>query len=98
MVRHVLLLKPKPETTHESIDACRAALASLVGQIPGLIDFHWGMNLAPAERHSGYSYGFSMDFSNRQSLDAYGPHPEHVKAATLVRSCFLPALVFDFEL
>lgn len=98
MVRHILLLKPKPETTHEQIDACRAALAGLVGTIPGLLDFHWGMNLAPAERTGGYSYGFSMDFDKLQSLDAYGPHPEHVKAATLVRTHFQPALVFDFEL
>jgi hypothetical protein len=98
MLRHILLLKPKPETAPEAIEACRAALAGLVGRIPGLLDFHWGVNLAATERHQGYSFGFSMDFADRPSLDAYGPHPDHVAAASLVRSHFLPALVLDFEL
>lgn len=98
MLRHILLLKPNPDTTPEAIEACRAALAALVGVIPGLVDFHWGPNLAAAERHAGHSFGFSMDFRDRQSLEAYGPHPEHVKAASLVRKSFAPALVLDFEL
>ena len=98
MLRHILLLKPKPETTPEAIEGCRAALAGLVGRIPGLLDFHWGVNLAPSERHQGSSFGFSMDFADRASLNAYGPHPDHVAAATLVRAHFVPALVLDFEL
>lgn len=98
MVRHVLLLKPKPETTAESIELCRGGLAALVGKIPGLLDFHWGPNLAPVERHNGYTYGFSMDFADRQSLSGYGPHPDHTAAAALVRAHFAPPLVFDFEL
>lgn len=98
MLRHILLLKPNPEITPEAVEACRAALAALVGVIPGLIDFHWGNNLAAPERHGGYSYGFSMDFHDRASLDAYGPHPEHLQAASLVRKSFAPALVLDIEL
>ena len=98
MLRHILLLKPKPEITPEAVEACRAALAGLVGRIPGLLNFHWGANLAAPERHAGYSYGFSMDCADRPSLDGYGPHPDHVAAAQLVRSQFLPALVLDFEL
>jgi hypothetical protein len=98
MVRHILLLKPKPETTDEAIAACRSALAGLVGVVPGLKDFHWGANFAPVERTAGHSYGFSMDFADRESLKAYGPHPEHAKAAALVRTHFSSVLVFDFEL
>jgi hypothetical protein len=98
MFRHVLLLKPNTETKPEAIDACRAALAALVGVIPGLVDFHWGPNIAARDRHAGYSYGFSMDFADLESLNAYGPHPEHLKAASLVRKHFAPALVLDFEL
>jgi hypothetical protein len=97
MLRHILLLKPNTDVAPEAIEACRAALAALVGVIPGLVDFHWGPNLAAPDRHAGYRFGFSMDFLDRQSLEAYGPHPEHVKAANLVRKSFAPALVLDFE-
>jgi hypothetical protein len=98
MLRHILLLKPKPETHAEAIEAARSALAGLVGQIPGLIDFHWGVNIGPAERSGGFEYGFSMDFADKQSLEGYGPHPEHVKAAALVRAAFTSIVVFDFVL
>jgi len=97
MLRHVLLLKPKSDSSAEHIEAARSALAALVGQIPGLLSFHWGQNLAPAERQHGYAYGFSMDFVDRASLAAYTPHPAHVEAAGLVRAAFEPPIVFDFE-
>lgn len=98
MVRHILLLQPRPETTAETIEACRAGLAGLVGTIPGLLDFHWGANFAPAERQDGFTYGFSMDFTDRASLAAYGPHPAHVPVAAQVRGAFDKIVVFDFDL
>ena len=98
MLRHVLLLQARAESTRENIAACREALAGLVSVIPGLLDFHWGDNLAPAERRDGYSHGFSMDFADAASLAAYGPHPAHQRAAQLVRTHFARIAVFDFEL
>ncbi|HEX3765740.1 MAG TPA: Dabb family protein [Kofleriaceae bacterium] len=98
MVRHILLLQQRSNTTAEEIDACRAGLADLVGVVPGLLDFHWGANIAPVERRDGYTHGFSMDFTDRASLDAYAPHPQHVVAAARVRASFERVVVFDFEL
>ena len=98
IVRHVLLLKPKPETTPEAVEACRNAIIGLVGRIPGLLNCHWGENFAPAERRDGCTYGFSMDFADRASLEAYGPHPAHLPAAKLVRGAFEKIVVLDFEL
>lgn len=98
MLRHVLLLQIRPETTPDNIQACRDALAGLVQVIPGLVDFHWGENHAPVERRDGYTHGFSMDFTDAASLAAYGPHPSHQRAAQLVRTYFSRVTVFDFEL
>src|SRR3954452_2508596 len=98
MIRHVLLLRPAPETTLEAIDDCRKAITGLVGQVPGLLDCHWGENFARKERTDGCSHGFSMDFPDRASLEAYAPHPAHLPAAKLVRAAFEKILVFDFEL
>ena len=98
MVRHILLLQQRPDATADEIDACRAALAGLVGALPGLLDFHWGANVAPVERRGGFSHGFSMDFADRASLDAYGPDPKHQVAAGKVRATFERVIVFDFEL
>lgn len=98
MVRHILLLQQRADATAEEIEACRAGLAGLVGPIPGLLDFHWGANVAPLERRDGYTHGFSMDFADRASLDAYGPHPVHRVAAARVRATFDRVVVFDFEM
>jgi hypothetical protein len=98
MIRHVLLLQPRPETTPRAIDACREALGALVGRIPGLLDFHWGENLAAVERRDGFTQGFSMDFIDRASLDAYTPHPEHEPVSSLVRAAFERIVVLDFAL
>lgn len=98
MVRHILLLQQRPDATADEIDACRAGLAALVGVVPGLLDFHWGANVAPAERRDGFSHGFSMDFADQASLDAYGPHPQHKPAAARVRGVFQRVVVFDFEM
>lgn len=98
MVRHILLLKPKSEATPASIEASRAALSALVGRIPGLLDFCWGVNFVATERRRGYDYGFTMDFVDRESLAAYNPHPEHQAAAALVRASFEDIAVLDFDL
>lgn len=98
MVRHILLLEPRPDATPESIEACKVAVTSLVGKIHGLLDCHWGENFAAPERRDGFTHGFSMDFIDRAALEAYGPHPEHKPVATLVRSTFQKITVLDFQL
>ena len=59
---------------------------------------HWGENIAPAERGDGLTHGFTMDFQDRASLVAYGPHPEHAPVAALVRATFPRIVVLDIEL
>jgi len=98
MVRHILLLQQRPEVTASDIEACRLALEGLVGPIPGLLNCHWGQNVAPEERRGGFTHGFTMDFVDRESLDAYGPHPQHQVAVAKVRAAFERVVVFDFML
>jgi hypothetical protein len=98
MVRHVLLLQPRADATPVAIEGCRLAITGLVGRIPGLVSCNWGENFASPERRAGFTHGFSMDFVDRESLDRYGPHPEHQPPSKLVRATFERILVFDFEL
>jgi hypothetical protein len=98
MVRHILLLQLRTDATAEDIEACRVALSELVGPVPGLLNCHWGQNIAPEERRAGFTHGFTMDFVDRESLDAYQPHPQHQVAAAKVRATFERIVVFDFTL
>jgi hypothetical protein len=98
MVRHILLLQPRSDTSVEEIEACRVALVRLVGLIPGLLDCHWGENLAPPERQEGLQYGFTMDFEDHESLRGYLPHSEHRPVAALVKAAFERIVVLDLSL
>lgn len=98
MVRHILLLQPRAGVSPASIEDARQSLAELVGKIHGLLDFHWGENFASVERRDGYSFGFTMDFLDKQALDAYAPHPDHKIAAAKVREAFDRIAAFDFEI
>lgn len=98
MVRHILLLQPRAGISSASIEDARESLAGLVGKIHGLLDFHWGENFASVERRDGCAFGFSMDFLDRHSLAAYGPHPDHQAASAKVRESFDRIIAFDFEI
>jgi hypothetical protein len=98
MVRHVLLLKVRSDASLDDIEACRVGLASLVGVVPGLLNFHWGANVAPEERREGLTHGFTMDFVDRESLDAYAPHPAHRPVAAKVRTIFDRIVVLDIAM
>jgi hypothetical protein len=98
MVRHILLLQQRADATAAEIDGCRVALDGLVGAVPGLVNCHWGHNVAPEERRGGFTHGFTMDFVDRASLDAYQPHPQHQIAAAKVRATFERIIVFDFAM
>lgn len=98
MVRHILLLAPRPETTRDEIDAIRHDIESLAGRIPGLLDAHWGENFAAPERREDLTHGFTMDFDSRESLAAYAPHPLHKPVAARVRAAFSRIVVLDIDL
>ena len=68
------------------------------GGSPASSTTHWGENIVAPERREGFTHGFTMDFVDRESLDAYGPHPEHKRAAALVRAAFERIVVLDFAL
>jgi hypothetical protein len=98
MIRHVLLLQPRHDVKPAEIEAARQAITELLGRIPGLLNVHWGENVAPANRQDGFTHGFSMDFEDRASLDAYTPNPIHQAAASHVRAAFERVIVFDWSL
>jgi len=98
MVRHILLLAPRPETTTAEIAEIRGLIEDLPGQIPGLLDAHWGENFAAPERREDLTQGFTMDFVDRESLAAYAPHPAHKPVAARVRAAFERIVVLDFDI
>ena len=85
MLRHVVLMKCRPEISQDKIEQVFAALASLQNEIPGILAFEGGENNSPEGINRGYTHGFTMDFADEHVRETYLPHPEHEKVKILMR-------------
>lgn len=84
MIRHMVMLKLKPEAAQADVDHLFGLLSGLRGKLDGLVDVHGGPYSSPEGINRGFTHGFSMDFTDAASRDAYLPHPEHMKIAESV--------------
>lgn len=81
MIRHVVLVRFKPDA---EISKIFAALKALQDKIPGIIAITAGADQSPEGLQRGNTHGFTVDFRDATSRDAYLPHPEHQKVGGMI--------------
>jgi len=79
MLRHVVLIKFKEETTAEAIKEMEQGFASLAANIPEVRAMSFGDDLGMAD--GNFDYAMCADFDSRESWLAYQQHPEHLAFA-----------------
>ena len=94
MFIHMFAFRWKLGVTDEQKQRVMNEIRMLQGQIPGLTETWVGTNISP--RSQGYELGGVMKFSDKASLDAYGPHPVHQKLLSWLVPLIEPIEV-DFE-
>lgn len=75
MIRHIVLLKARPEVTEAHIAAIFADLHAL--NLPGILAIHSGRSESPEKIERGYLHGFTVDFADWEALATYQAHPDH---------------------
>lgn len=80
MIRHIVLIRFRPEVTEGTIASIFADLCGLKGRLPGLLAIHAGRSESPEGIERGYLHGFTADFSDWAALAAYQAHPDHRRA------------------
>ena len=80
MIRHIVLLKARPDVTEAQIATIFADLHRL--DLPGLLAIHSGRSESPEKIERGYLHGFTVDFTDWQALAAYQDHPDHKRAGS----------------
>ncbi|WP_137112936.1 Dabb family protein [Rhodobacter sp. SY28-1] len=75
MIRHIVLLKARPEVREAHIAAIFADLHAL--NLPGILAIHSGRSESPEQIERGYLHGFTVDFTDWDALAAYQAHPDH---------------------
>src|SRR5258705_12180417 len=97
MIEHIVIFKWKPGTSKETIEAAEAGLMGLKNKIPGIIEMTCGDNFS--SRSQGYEFGLLVRFTDREALEAYGPHPLHQQVVqTLIAPFREDVIAVDYEI
>ncbi|TLS38162.1 Dabb family protein [Pseudalkalibacillus caeni] len=97
MIEHMVMFKFKEQTTKEQKEEGMNRLKALAKVIPGIVDLQTNHNFS--DRSKGYGVGLTVRFESRDSLETYGPHPEHQKVVTYLKEVGLEdTIVVDFEI
>lgn len=101
MIRHIVLVKFKTETSENEIKSIFTELDHVRSEINGMSAVHSGRSESHEHIERGFMHGFTVDFDSWQGLRAYQNHPSHqATGAKIVSSAeggIDGILVFDFE-
>ena len=73
MLIHMFVLRWNHAATAQHKVRAATEIRAFAGRIPGLVEVHFGENLAPGE----YGAGGVMKFTDADALAAYQTHPIH---------------------
>ena len=77
MIRHIVLVKFRPDLDEAAIAALFAELHRIKAKIPGVLAIASGRSDSPEQMERGYRHGFVVDFAGWEALQAYQDHPDH---------------------
>lgn len=95
MLEHIVLFKPKAQTTPEQEDELVRRLLALRDQIPDIVDISAGRTIT--DRSQGYRLGLVVRFRDKEGLDRYGPHPAHQQVVAFVKEIADDLIAVDYE-
>jgi hypothetical protein len=95
MVKHIVMFKLSEKTT-ENLDSVVKALRGMEGKIEVLRFIEVGINFSDSDR--SYDVVLTTHFDDKEGLDIYATHENHVPVAKLMRSLCSHSVVADYEL
>jgi hypothetical protein len=96
MLRHVVLIRFKPDTPAATIGEIEDAFAALKGKIDAIEALEWGTDCSPEGKAQGFTHCFFLTFAGAAERDAYLPHPDHKAFSALLRPHVDQVLVVDY--
>ncbi len=77
MIRHIVLIRFRPDVTESAIAAIFADLHAIKALLPGVLSITSGRSESPEQIERGYMHGFVADFADWAALATYQAHPAH---------------------
>jgi hypothetical protein len=94
MIKHVVLVKFKPEVTAEQIAEMKKGLAALPAIIPEIKGYDCGEDVRPEKT---LDFALVSIFDDMAALKRYIANPEHVIVGQYIRSICESLQIIDFE-
>ncbi|NTW36611.1 MAG: Dabb family protein [Syntrophobacteraceae bacterium] len=95
MLKHVVFMKFKEETTDAQISDLEQSLGALPASISEIKLYELGRDIIHSER--SYDFCLVSAFENLDALKRYQVHPDHVVVLNKVREMCSSILAVDFE-
>jgi hypothetical protein len=77
MIRHIVLIRFRPEVTEARVAEIFGALPDLSARLPGVLGFAAGRSESPEGIERGYLHGFTIDFASWEALAGYQADAGH---------------------
>ncbi len=98
MVKHIVMWSLLPELTgaerKEAAEKIKEKLEGIKDKVPGVIELRVENAVLPS---SNRDLALISTFESAETLNGYQVHPEHVQAATYVRSKTCDRVCIDYE-
>lgn len=99
MIKHIVFVKIKGASSEEEkmkdLNRLKDALDKLPSQIPEIKNYQTGINISDSA--SASNFALIGEFENKEALENYKNHPEHVKVLELISSIKGRTAVVDYE-
>lgn len=95
-LRHVVAFKFKPEITTEQMQKATIDFHNLKAQIPQIIEFEGGGDIAVQKKEGKYTHCFVVTVNNEKDLATYSEHPVHKAFSKSVDPLLAEVMVVDY--
>jgi hypothetical protein len=96
VLRHVVLLKFKDDTTDEQVGQIERAFCALPDKVDAIYDFEWGTDVSVENRQQGFTHCFLVTFLSEEDRAKYIPHPDHKAFGELLGPYLDKVLVIEY--
>ncbi|NLM12270.1 MAG: Dabb family protein [Epulopiscium sp.] len=100
MVKHIVMWRLKDVTDfgskEEMAKEAKARLEALKDKIEEIVSIEVGINFNSSDM--AYDLVLYSEFNNKQDLDTYQVHPEHLKVAEMIKANVVSRAVVDYEI
>ena len=94
MLNHVVSMKFKSGVTEADIDDLEKSLDELPNSIAEIQMYELGRDVLHTER--SYDFALVALFANKEALERYGKHPEHLKVLEKIKKLCESVVKVDF--